>query len=435
MTLRTPRVRTLEQVRRVAEGNEPVDVAVADRESAYEFIRRTLVEFSDTTLSKSDQGAVKADLAKMAGLSRAQLTRWMAQNRETGRICDRRGGGPARPFVRRHSAADVRLLADVDAALGQRCGPATRAVLRRQLELFGDERFERLAGLSNGHLYSLRKSQSYRRKRTVFTKTEARTVAIGERRKPRSGGQPGFLRVDTVHQGDRDLPRRWSANQAGVSSEGWPFGADGRPALSRTQPALAFANILFIRQWSAGDRAARTRSCIVTAEPFEQPLENLEIASVVDDESPCLGVDSCGAPKRLRECRLESPDIGIGIESHVVGLMRTDPCTADPTSLRRSLGLPHREALPDDSLGQTRLPTSVLHRHERPSMAGRELTSGNEMLDSNRKLQQTQGVGDVSAGRAERAGEASNRTVATVAIARAQALKLRLEATRLLNRV
>ena len=108
VTLQTQRVRTLEQVRRVAEGNEPVDFAVAERESAYEFIRRTLVEFGYTTLSKFDKGVVKAYLAKMTGLSRAQLTRLMAQHRDTGRICDRRDGGPARPFERRYSAADVR---------------------------------------------------------------------------------------------------------------------------------------------------------------------------------------------------------------------------------------------------------------------------------------------------------------------------------------
>ena len=56
MTLQTQRVRTLEQVRRVAEGNEPVDFAVAERESAYEFIRRTLVEFDYTALGKGRQG-------------------------------------------------------------------------------------------------------------------------------------------------------------------------------------------------------------------------------------------------------------------------------------------------------------------------------------------------------------------------------------------
>ena len=30
------------------------------------------------------------------------------------------------------------------------------------------------------------------------------TVNIGERRKPIPNGQPGFIRIDTVHQGDQD---------------------------------------------------------------------------------------------------------------------------------------------------------------------------------------------------------------------------------------
>ena len=120
VTLQTQRVRTLEQARRVAEGNEAVDFTVADRALAYEFIRRTLVQFDSTALGKADKGAVKAYLAKMTGLSRAQLTRLMAQHRCTGRILDRRGGGPQRPFVQRYTAADMRLL-------GLRARPALRA--------------------------------------------------------------------------------------------------------------------------------------------------------------------------------------------------------------------------------------------------------------------------------------------------------------------
>ena len=34
-------------------------------------------------------------------------------------------------------------------------------------------------------------------------KTRPTTVQIGERRKPHPKGQPGFLRLDTVHQGDQ----------------------------------------------------------------------------------------------------------------------------------------------------------------------------------------------------------------------------------------
>jgi len=91
VTLQTHRVQTLEQVRQVAQGTEPVDFALADRASAYEFIRRTLVQFRYAALGKADKGAVKAYLAKMTGLSRAQLTRLMAQHRSTGRIRGRRG--------------------------------------------------------------------------------------------------------------------------------------------------------------------------------------------------------------------------------------------------------------------------------------------------------------------------------------------------------
>ena len=204
VTLQTQRVQTIEQIRRVAEGLEPLDLEIADRESAYALIRTTLVRFHYLTLKKADKGAVRQYLAKTTGLSRAQLTRLIAQYRETGHIRDRRKDGPAHRFQRRYTAADVRLLAEVDATLGDRCGPSTRAVMRREYEMFGDQRFERLARLSNGHLYNLRRSRTYRTKRTVFAKTRARAVAIGERRQPAPNGRPGYLRVDTVHQGDRD---------------------------------------------------------------------------------------------------------------------------------------------------------------------------------------------------------------------------------------
>ena len=204
VTLQTERVRTLDQVRAFVEGSEAVDFTGADRESVYEFVRRTLVRLSYERLGKPDKGLVRRYLAKVTGLSRAQLTRLIGQHREAGRIEDRRGGAPACPFERRYTRADIRQLAAVDAALGQMSGPATRALMRRQYAVFGDERFERLAGLSNGHLYNLRRSVTYRRRRTVVAKTQATHRPIGHRRKPQPDGQPGYVRVDTVHQGDQD---------------------------------------------------------------------------------------------------------------------------------------------------------------------------------------------------------------------------------------
>jgi transposase InsO family protein len=81
-------------------------------------------------------------------------------------------------------------------------GPATRRILEREYGLFNKAEYARLATISVAHLYNLRKSQRYRERRLNYTKTRPTTVAIGERRKPTPRGRPGYLRLDTVHQGD-----------------------------------------------------------------------------------------------------------------------------------------------------------------------------------------------------------------------------------------
>ena len=55
--------------------------------------------------------------------------------------------------ARRRTGVAVRTPpAAVDGKLGQVCGQATRAVMRREFEVFGNARFERLAGISTSHL-------------------------------------------------------------------------------------------------------------------------------------------------------------------------------------------------------------------------------------------------------------------------------------------
>ena len=208
LSLHVERLRAPEQVRAFLEGSEPVDFNPVSRDEAYAFVSRTPKRFDYARLGKTDRGLVKGFLGKATGLSRAQLTRLVRQFVKTGQVVDRRGGAPRRPFERRHTVADIRLLAEVDATLGQMAGPATREVMRREFEVYGDGRFARLARISISHLYNLRKSTTYLRKRAVLDKTRPRRVAIGERRPPRPGGRPGFVRVDTVHQG------AWTATRA-----------------------------------------------------------------------------------------------------------------------------------------------------------------------------------------------------------------------------
>ena len=202
--IQTRRLRTIGQLRAFVEGNEAVDFQPRDREEAYGFVRDTLERFGYRHLGKHDKGVVLKFLVAATGISLKQTERLVRQWRETGAVRDRRGGSRGRPFARRYTPVDIRLLADVDEAYGQMSGLATREVLRRQFEVFGDARFERLATISNGHVYNLRGSATYRAKRTVWTKTQGTAVAIGLRQAPEPEGRPGHVRVDTVHQGDRD---------------------------------------------------------------------------------------------------------------------------------------------------------------------------------------------------------------------------------------
>ena len=204
MTLQTERLRTIGQLEAFVEGSAPVDCKPLDRASAYDFVRRTLVAFDYHRLGKADRGCVRRYVVKVTAMSPAQLTRLVARHAETGAVVDLRARNSGRPFERRYAPPDIRLLAEVDEAFGQMSGLATCEILRRAFEVHGDPHFERLAGLSRSHVYNLRGSRTYRAKRTTWTKTRGANVAIAVRRAPEPNGLPGYLRVDSVHQGDRD---------------------------------------------------------------------------------------------------------------------------------------------------------------------------------------------------------------------------------------
>lgn len=203
VTLQTAGLQTLAQVRAFVEGNEPVSFTLTDRTAAHLWMTETLKRFRYPHCTRADKGLLRRYLAKITGLSRAQVTRAITQFGRAGVIEDRRRA-PAQPFVRRYTAEDVRLLAEVDALHGTLSGPATRKLCERMYQVFGDARFERLARISNGHLYNLRQHKTYRSNRTHLDKTYSVRVPIGERRKPAPDGQPGYRRVDSVHQGDLD---------------------------------------------------------------------------------------------------------------------------------------------------------------------------------------------------------------------------------------
>jgi len=92
----------------------------------------------------------------------------------------------------------------VDKGHGNLSGPATKRILEREYSQYGQAAYERLAGISVAQIYRFRGSAVYRKHNTTYEPTRPTPIPIGERRKPRPQGRPGYLRVDTVHQGDQD---------------------------------------------------------------------------------------------------------------------------------------------------------------------------------------------------------------------------------------
>jgi hypothetical protein len=193
---------TLAEMAEFVASNQGVDWQATEQQAVYGFIEGVLKNQRYSRLRKSQRGQVRAFLLRVTGLSRSQLTRLIQRWMESRRIERRPAHRPA--FQRRYTQSDVALLAEVDAAHEDLSGPAVRHLLKRELEVFGNEKFRRLAGISVSHIYNLRKSSGYRKLRVRVEHTKARQIAIAERRKPDPKGKPGYIRVDTVHQGQKD---------------------------------------------------------------------------------------------------------------------------------------------------------------------------------------------------------------------------------------
>jgi transposase InsO family protein len=193
---------SIAQLREFLKLSDSAAFSRTDRDETYEWIGRTLGKFGYHRLAKKEKGVVRAYIQSVTGYSDTQLDRLIRRKREVGRVVARSRTQPTFPTI--YTPEDVALLAEVDNAEGRRTGGALRKTLSDMFHIYGDKRFERLAKISVSHLYNLRGTRTYESRSLTYTKTQSVSVDIGIRKKPRPEGQPGFLRVDSVHQGDLD---------------------------------------------------------------------------------------------------------------------------------------------------------------------------------------------------------------------------------------
>jgi hypothetical protein len=193
-------LQTLEQVKEFIEGSQPIDFRGLNTRDKYQWTEEVLKRFRYQKLKKDGKGLIKSYLLKVTGYSRAQITRLVGIYQHAGHV--RPVKYQRHRFPQRYTADDVALLAKTDELHGWLSGPATKKILERENAVYGHYEYASIAAISVAQIYNLRHSQRYGGKRYVHTKPVV--SKIGERVKPQSLGQPGFVHIDTVHQGDRE---------------------------------------------------------------------------------------------------------------------------------------------------------------------------------------------------------------------------------------
>jgi len=193
-------LRTLEQVKQFLDSSQVIEFRGINLKEKYYWTKEVLKRFKYQWLKKAGKGVIREYIEKVTGYSRAQVNRLIRRYGESGEI--KPTEYQRHRFPRKYTVREVGLLAMTDEIHGFLSGPATKKVMEREYRIYGNVEFQNLAEISVSQIYNLRRSRSYRGRR--FTHTRSVVSRIGERARPEPQGQPGHIRIDTVHQGDRE---------------------------------------------------------------------------------------------------------------------------------------------------------------------------------------------------------------------------------------
>jgi hypothetical protein len=194
------RFEIIDQVKQFLEGSNALEFRGVYRKERYQWIETVLVRFTYCRLKRAEKGTIRQYIEKVSGYSRTQVSRLIRQYNRQGRLMVayyRR-----HRFPMRYMLADIALLARTDELHEYLSGPSTKKIMEREWQVYGHSEFKNISSISVAHLYNLRRSHLYRNITKRYKKTKPVVVNIAERARPDSGGMPGHIRIDTVHQGD-----------------------------------------------------------------------------------------------------------------------------------------------------------------------------------------------------------------------------------------
>ncbi len=180
-------------------GVPDVKFSATSKKEKYVWVKEVLNRFDFRHLKKGQRGTVREYIRKVTEYSNAQITR-LIYKYLSGKLyfLDYQ----RHSFPTKYSPSDIALLCGTDNIHQRLNGYATQQILIREYNKYGNTDYERISKISVAHIYRLRTTRVYQTKSLTYKNTQAVKRNIGERRKPNPQGKPGYIRIDTVHQGD-----------------------------------------------------------------------------------------------------------------------------------------------------------------------------------------------------------------------------------------
>lgn len=191
-------ITTITQIESFLKASSDLDSKPDSKQKTYKWLRKFLLNICYRKLKKKDKKTVKIYIKKVTGYSDVQIKRLLKKYRNGTLKWTK---WQVSSFASVYSENDIGLLHEVD-SVHRLSGPATQEILKREFSVFKKNEYKKISQISSSHIYNLRKKISYLRRGKIFDKTKYTGIQIGKRMKPRPEGRPGFLRVDSVHQGD-----------------------------------------------------------------------------------------------------------------------------------------------------------------------------------------------------------------------------------------
>lgn len=198
------RIVSITQLKNFLKVGKDIKFIAVNKKQKYAWINNVLVKFRYFHLRKKDKSPVLKYIRQVVGLSAVHLKRLIKKKKDCGVLLLSDSWGRKNTFKITYGPSDIQLLVKVDNAHNRLNGPATKKILISEWKDYHKSEFANLKNISVSRIYSLRKTRQYISHSTTFTETPTVKNNIGERRKPDPEGKPGYLRVDSVHQGDKD---------------------------------------------------------------------------------------------------------------------------------------------------------------------------------------------------------------------------------------